>query len=101
MKSRRLIASPKAQEGASYSVKRINWKGPSDVRFVSKADICGAQQHVRFTPNSDMCSARAHVCFGPKADIARLTRSANRTPQHCNPTSVSSDRDMIFRLESS
>ena len=25
----------------------------ADVRFGSKADICGAQRHVRFTPNSD------------------------------------------------
>src|SRR5262249_57191421 len=60
----------------------------SDVRFGSKADICGATRHVRFTPNSDreseipqkamsalppkadLCSALAHVCFGPIADIA-------------------------------
>jgi hypothetical protein len=57
-----------------------------DVRFGSKADICGAAGHVRFTPDSDresvfsrkamsalhlkadMCGAPAHVCFGPKAD---------------------------------
>jgi hypothetical protein len=61
-----------------------------DVRFGSKADICGAINHVRFTPDSDresrhphkvmsalppiadMCSALAHVSFGPKADISQL-----------------------------
>ena len=58
-----------------------------DVRFGSKADMCGAREHVRFTPNSDhksrhaalvmsalhlkadMCGANRHVCFGPKADM--------------------------------
>ena len=25
-----------------------------DVRFGSKADMCGAKRHVRFTPNSDI-----------------------------------------------
>jgi hypothetical protein len=60
-----------------------------DVRFGSKADICGATSHVRFTPNSDrksefsqkvmsalppkadMCGATRDVRYGPKADIAR------------------------------
>src|SRR5215471_2126486 len=41
----------------------------NDVRFGSKADMCGAKEHVRFTPKADMRSAQAHVCFGPKADI--------------------------------
>jgi hypothetical protein len=59
----------------------------ADVRFGSKADICGATSHVRFTPigdrergfphkvmsalppKADMCRAQAHVCFGPQADI--------------------------------
>jgi hypothetical protein len=27
-------------------------KGVANVRFGSKADICGAQSHVRFTPQS-------------------------------------------------
>jgi hypothetical protein len=62
-----------------------------NVRFGSKADICGATSHVRFTPSSDresgfphkvmsalppkadMCSALAHVCFGPIADIHQST----------------------------
>jgi len=37
-----------------------------DVRFGSKADICGAKGHVRFTPNSDRKSGHAandHVRF--------------------------------------
>jgi len=58
-----------------------------DVRFGSKADICGAISHVRFTPDSDresglpqtfmsalppkadMCSATGDVRYGPIADI--------------------------------
>src|SRR5262245_19504852 len=37
-----------------------------DVRFGSKADMCGATSHVRFTPNSDRESgfpANGHVRF--------------------------------------
>src|ERR1041384_1858825 len=86
MNSRRLIAAPEAQDGASYRVKPAFWKG--HVRFGSQADICGAKRYVRFTPNSDresglpltamsalppkadMCGALARVCFGPIADIS-------------------------------
>jgi|SoiMetStandDraft_5_1073268.scaffolds.fasta_scaffold162593_1 hypothetical protein len=68
-----------------------------NVRFGSKADICGATAHVRFTPNSDresgfphkvmsalhpkadMCSALAHVCFGPIADIQEKGRANRKT----------------------
>jgi hypothetical protein len=42
----------------------------TNVRFGSKADICGATSHVRFTPNSDRESGHAangHVCFTPKS----------------------------------
>src|SRR5262245_11792544 len=64
-----------------------------DVRFGSKADMCGAIGRVRFTPNSDresghrrtvmsalppkadMCGAIAHVCYGPIADTADRTGS--------------------------
>src|SRR6476646_9285363 len=87
MNSRRLIASPKSQE-AHRSGSELGGESPTDVRFGSKADICGATSDVRFTPNSDrksghgalvmsalppkadMCGAVAHVCFGPKADMA-------------------------------
>src|SRR5262249_4814013 len=75
----------------------------SDVRFGSKADICGATSHVRFTPNcdrksgylrfvmsslpprADMCSALAHVCFGPKADscAASLVNQLVGAFEHC------------------
>jgi hypothetical protein len=51
MKSRRLNAAPEVHEEASYRLKR-SLKGP-DVRFGSKADICGAKQHVRFSPDFD------------------------------------------------
>ena len=72
---------------------------PTDVRFGSLADICGAISHVRFASNSDrksghphkvmsalppkadLCGAKRHVCFGPKADISltnvRAQRAAN------------------------
>src|SRR5262249_25503794 len=64
--------------------------GATDVRFGSKADVCGATEHVRFTPNSDresrhpqpfmsalppiadMCGATRDVRFGPIADICDL-----------------------------
>jgi hypothetical protein len=47
---------------------------PTDVRFGSKADICGAQSHVRFAPNSDRKSGFPHKVMSalpPKADIDR------------------------------
>src|SRR5262245_37555026 len=46
-----------------------------DVRFGSKADICGAQAHVRFTPNSDIVCVFRQVCFGPKADSCIAAKS--------------------------
>ena len=42
-------------------------KRPTDVRFGSKADMCGAKRHVRFVPIADMCSALAHVRFTPNS----------------------------------
>src|SRR5262245_53240506 len=42
-----------------------------DVRFGSKADICGAKRHVRFTPNSDResgsssCEQKRQTLIGP------------------------------------
>src|SRR5262249_43338855 len=39
----------------SYQPEAVLSKGgtdPTDVRFGSKADICGATEHFRFTPNS-------------------------------------------------
>jgi hypothetical protein len=94
MKSRRLINFPEAQREPSYRFNVALGKAPvgvkkqaierrTDVRFGSKADICGATSHVRFTPNSDresgfpakvmsalfpkadMCSARGDVRYGP------------------------------------
>jgi hypothetical protein len=34
-----------------------------DVRFGSKADVCGAKRHVRFTPNSDRKSGHVTMSF--------------------------------------
>ena len=40
--------------------------GP-DVRFGSKADICGAKGHVRFTPESDRKSGGSAIAISAKA----------------------------------
>ena len=48
-----------------------------DVRFGSKADMCGATSHVRFTPNSDRESGLAKKVMSalpPKADMCGATR---------------------------
>src|SRR5262249_18877505 len=47
-----------------------------DVRFGSKADICGAKSHVRFPPDSDRESGpltNGHVCFTPESGHVRCT----------------------------
>src|SRR5262245_23740396 len=54
MNSRRRIASPEAKDKASYRLRLAHRKEPTDVRFGSSADICGAKRHVRFTPESDI-----------------------------------------------
>jgi hypothetical protein len=54
----------------SYSVAAQPGLRGIDVRFGSKADMCGAKRHVRFTPNSDRESGHAangHVCFTPES----------------------------------
>ena len=83
----------------------------TDVRFGSKADMCGAKRYVRFAPESDresrhpqrvmsalplkadICSAAAYVRFGPEADsgaqqnivdaLFRLPRKLMRSPNYC------------------
>src|SRR5262249_43149965 len=54
IKSRRLIASPDAKNRGSYQPAEVLWKGAGDVRFGSKADMCGAPAHVRFAPKSGL-----------------------------------------------
>jgi hypothetical protein len=52
-------------------------KGPADVRFGSKADICAAKSDVRFTPNSDCESVFPHKVMSalpPKADMCGAAR---------------------------
>ena len=63
MNSRRLIAFPKAQDGASYATAQYleAGKDPANVRFGSKADICSAKSHVRCTPNSDRRSGHSSL----------------------------------------
>src|SRR5262245_2756457 len=49
-----------------------------DVRFGSKADMCGAAAHVRFTPNSDRKKqtwANGHVRFTPKSGHVRCNEA--------------------------
>ena len=74
MNSRRLIDAPEAQDQPSYRLKPAYWKG-ANVRFGSKADMCGAQADVRFVPIADMCGALAHVCFVPKGDRHLLAQA--------------------------
>src|SRR5262245_60173999 len=50
MNSRRLITAPEAW---TVMVATPAYIEEGDVRFGSKADMCGARAHVRFTPESD------------------------------------------------
>ena len=43
-----------------------------DVRFGSKADMCGANGISALPPKADMCSATRDVRFVPKADMVWL-----------------------------
>src|SRR5262249_37385370 len=79
-----------------YAATRQRLRCFGNVRFGSKADICGAKSHVCFTPNrdrksglrqtimsalplkADMCGAMAHVCFGPIADIDAIRSPRQR-----------------------
>jgi hypothetical protein len=81
-----LLSAPWRDLKGQIGVSRVN------VRFGSKADICGATSHVRFTPNcdwksghlrfvmsasppkADMCGATRDVRFGPKADSCRAAK---------------------------
>src|SRR5262249_31430900 len=45
------ISVPEELDYRPFSFKST--QEDNDVRFGSKADICGAKRHVRFTPNSD------------------------------------------------
>jgi len=67
MNSRRLIASPKSQE-AHRSGSELGGESPTDVRFGSLADICGAKSYVRFTPESERKSGQRRTnkinCLG-------------------------------------
>src|SRR4029453_5176858 len=49
------------------------WRATINVRFGSKADICGAKRHVRFIPESDIDCVFRHVGQGPIADIGTST----------------------------
>src|SRR5262249_48505970 len=44
---------PRGLRTLIVAVQTYNGKGPTHVRFGSKADICSATDDVRFTPNSD------------------------------------------------
>src|SRR5262245_42501964 len=100
MNSRRLIAfPPRGLRTLIVAVQTYNGKGPTPVRFGSKADICTAPAHVRFTPNSDresglpakvmsalppkadVCGATGDVRYGPIADMAISNRSPHRHGQ--------------------
>jgi hypothetical protein len=59
------------------TVKTGSLKGATDVRFGSKADICGATSHVRFAPNSDRESGfpqKVMSALPLKADMCSAAR---------------------------
>ena len=51
---------------------RLNLAHGDDVRFGSKADICGANGMSALPPKADMCVATKDVRFGPKSDMTGL-----------------------------
>src|SRR5215470_20265566 len=55
-------------------------KGPHDVRFGSKADICNAKRHVRFTPESGHSRCKRPCPLDPR----------KRTPCSAEPIAASS-----------
>jgi hypothetical protein len=67
MNSRRCMFAPRLK--GIVAVQTCTRKGPADVRFGSKADMCSAKRHVRFGPNSDHESGHpnSHVCFTPES----------------------------------
>ena len=82
MNLRRFIAHPEAETSNGSNLHWHSGRGrpqaPTDVRFGSKADICGATSHVRFTPNSDRESGLPQTAMSalpPKADMCRSTSS--------------------------
>jgi len=73
MNSRRLIASPEAQDEAAYQVEPV-------MSALGQKQTFAPQKVMSTLPSkADMCGARGHVCFGPIADIPRFTRS----PRQC------------------
>jgi hypothetical protein len=66
-----------------------------DVRFGSKADICGVTSHVRFTPNSDHTSrhaANGHVWFYPRKRTCAV---------HVPASALGQKRTLIYSITSS
>ena len=76
----------------------------ADVRFGSKADMCGAKRMSALPPIADMCAATRNVRFVPKADIrdveAGIISSSNKDPITGLPTRSKARRieaEEIFR----
>jgi len=80
MNSRRLIASPKAQDKAPYQVEPVMSALGQKRTYAVQADICGAIGDVRFSPNADResglpqngMSALPPKAFGHKQTLMRL-----------------------------
>src|SRR5262249_35094597 len=47
----------------------------ANVRFGSKAELCGATRYVRFAPKSDIDCVFRHVCFRPIVDMLLFDRA--------------------------
>src|SRR5262249_14256613 len=74
MKSRRLIASPEAQDKASCGINVAHWKGSrrgQPMSALGQKQTYAAHQPLSALPlKADMCGATRDGRFGPIADIA-------------------------------
>jgi hypothetical protein len=70
MKSRRLIASPEAQDKASSRLKLAHFKEPQPMSALGHKRTFAAQNGMSALPlKADMFGATRDVRYGPKADI--------------------------------
>src|SRR5262252_5524052 len=69
MNSRRLIATPDAQDAAWYRVKRDSLRDVSMSALGQKQTYAVHNGMSALPPKADIGAANRDVCFGPKADI--------------------------------
>src|SRR5262245_19415130 len=71
---RRLIASPEAQDKASYRSELGDWKWQPMSALGQKQTFAMQQPMSALPRKADMCSANARVCYGPKADSCNAAK---------------------------